>query len=107
MSINNTNGAAPEPGVPIVDFGKFLDGGEDDREYVAMQIDDAFRNAGFVYLKGHGVPREMIMECFEWVTTSFYFICPYLSLPFFIHSLLQHNSTRLTPHPPRTNPSLP
>jgi isopenicillin N synthase-like dioxygenase len=74
MSINNTNNAAPETGIPIVDFSKFLNGEKEEKEFVARQIDDAFRNAGFVYLKGHGVPKETVEECFEWVIISRLFL---------------------------------
>jgi hypothetical protein len=53
--------------VPIVDFGKFLNGTQDDKREVARQIDDAFQQMGFVYLKNHTVPKEKVAECFQWV----------------------------------------
>ncbi|ORY09734.1 thymine dioxygenase [Clohesyomyces aquaticus] len=71
--------------IPIVDFGKFLSGGKEEKELVARQIDDAFRNVGFVYLKGHGVEREMVERCFEW------------SKKFFA---LPSETKLLAPHPP-------
>jgi isopenicillin N synthase-like dioxygenase len=54
-------------GIPIVDFGAFLSGSEEAKEQIAKQLDDAFRDVGFVYLKNHGVSREVVEECFEWV----------------------------------------
>lgn len=56
-----------ELNIPIVDFGKFLNGGKDEKEHVAREIDRAFREVGFVYLNGHGVENEMVERCFEWV----------------------------------------
>jgi isopenicillin N synthase-like dioxygenase len=53
--------------IPVVDFGKFLHGTEQDKKEVAGQIDDAFQNVGFVYLKNHGVEKKLVQECFEWV----------------------------------------
>ena len=53
--------------IPIVDFGKFLSGGKEEKEDVGRQIDDAFRNVGFVYLKNHGVDKKKVESCFEWV----------------------------------------
>lgn len=53
--------------MPLVDFGPFLHGSDDDKKAVAAQIDDAFRNVGFVYLANHGVPGERVDECFKWV----------------------------------------
>lgn len=59
--------AAP---IPIVDFGKFLYGSDEERKRIAGDIDDAFRNVGFVYLENHGVPKDKVDECFEWVCVS-------------------------------------
>jgi isopenicillin N synthase-like dioxygenase len=53
--------------IPIVDFAKAASGTKEEKEKIASQIDEAFRNVGFVYLKNHGVPRETVDECFAWV----------------------------------------
>jgi isopenicillin N synthase-like dioxygenase len=53
--------------IPLVDFAKAVGGTKEEKGKVARQIDDAFRNVGFVYLKNHGVPLEMVGECFDWV----------------------------------------
>jgi hypothetical protein len=60
------------PPIPIVDFGAFLKGSKAEKEDVARQLDDAFRNVGFVYLKNHGVAKELVDECFEWVCNVYY-----------------------------------
>jgi isopenicillin N synthase-like dioxygenase len=57
--------------IPIVDFGAFLKDTQEEKEQVATQIDNAFRTAGFMYLKNHGVPRSMIEECFSWVSIPY------------------------------------
>jgi len=54
--------------IPIIDFGAFLDGGKKEQERVAREIDEAFQNQGFVYLRNHGVKRELVEECFQWVS---------------------------------------
>jgi hypothetical protein len=54
--------------IPIVDFAPTTTGTQAEKEHVAQQIDDAFRTAGFVYLKNHGVSRDKVAECFEWVS---------------------------------------
>jgi isopenicillin N synthase-like dioxygenase len=53
--------------IPIVDFGKFQSENYGDKREVALQIDEAFRNVGFVYLKNHSVPLSIVEECFRWV----------------------------------------
>jgi isopenicillin N synthase-like dioxygenase len=54
--------------IPVVDFAKTMNGTREERENIAQSLDDAFRNVGFVYLKNHGVPPEMVNECFDWVS---------------------------------------
>ncbi|KAF2259939.1 Clavaminate synthase-like protein [Lojkania enalia] len=77
-----TNKISP---IPIVDFRKFLQGGSKEKRQVAKEIDDAFRNVGFVYLKGHGVERDIVRQCFEWSKKFF-------DLPL--------EKKMLAPHPP-------
>jgi hypothetical protein len=56
--------------VPLVDFGKFLNGSQTDKKQVSGEIDSAFRNVGFVYLQNHGVSQERVEKCFDWVSTA-------------------------------------
>lgn len=63
---------AAVPAIPIVDFSAYTSDQHSDhdlaaRTEVARQIDKAFRTAGFVYLKNHGVPQDQVERCFEWV----------------------------------------
>jgi len=53
--------------IPLVDFGQYLHGSEEEKIAAATAIDSAFRNVGFVYLTNHGVPQDAVDECFEWV----------------------------------------
>ena len=59
------------PTIPIVDFAPFITGSRQDQIKTAAEIDEAFRDVGFVYLQNHGVPTEKVEQCFQWV--SFYF----------------------------------
>ncbi|KAF2663442.1 thymine dioxygenase [Microthyrium microscopicum] len=71
--------------IPIVDFGKFLNGSKAERQEAAFEIDAAFRNVGFVFLKNHSVAREKLIDCFKW------------SKRFFD---LEEEVKMLAPHPP-------
>jgi hypothetical protein len=57
-----------------VDLGKFLNGTEEEKNEVAKEIDKAFCTVGFVYLRNHGVARELVEECFAWVCVIPFFL---------------------------------
>lgn len=71
---------AAAPAVPIVDFSAYTRDQHDldARTQVARQIDEAFRTVGFVYLRNHGVPREQVERCFEWVRSPIAYIHIYV-----------------------------
>lgn len=46
--------------IPVVDLGKFVNGDEDQRKEFVAEIGDAFHNVGFVGVKNHGVPKDLI-----------------------------------------------
>ncbi|KAA8912876.1 hypothetical protein FN846DRAFT_897413 [Sphaerosporella brunnea] len=50
--------------IPLIDFGMFLNGGEADKKAVVQGIIDGFKNAGFLYLKNHGIPKETVSKVF-------------------------------------------
>ncbi|KAK0968850.1 hypothetical protein LTR91_016576 [Friedmanniomyces endolithicus] len=52
----------PMETLPIIDFSPFLlpTSTPQERRDVAVELDQACRNAGFFYLKGHGVPRDLL-----------------------------------------------
>ena len=43
--------------VPVIDFAPFLHGGKEGKAKVAAEIRAACEDTGFLYLRGHGVPR--------------------------------------------------
>ncbi|KAK4902351.1 hypothetical protein LTR27_001255 [Elasticomyces elasticus] len=47
---------------PVIDFAPFSSATStlDDKRAVAFKLDEACRNSGFFYLKGHGVPQDML-----------------------------------------------
>ena len=53
--------------IPLVDFGQYLHGSDEEKIAAAAAIDSAFQNVGFVYLTNHGVPQDAVDKCFEWV----------------------------------------
>ena len=54
-----------DAGIPIVDFGAFIDGSK--KQEVADAMLDSFKTYGFVYLKNHGLPQDKIDAMFTWV----------------------------------------
>lgn len=49
--------------IPVVDFSRYRDGSNP--LSVAKEIRWAFSNVGFIYLKGHGIPRELTNGAFS------------------------------------------
>jgi isopenicillin N synthase-like dioxygenase len=50
--------------IPLIDFTPFREGGPAGRQAVARQIAEACERIGFFYLKGHGVPEQVLDETF-------------------------------------------
>lgn len=51
--------------VPVIDFATFRNGDEAEKQAVARQIKEAFRDIGFIYLRNHGIPQELIARAFN------------------------------------------
>lgn len=49
-----------QPGIPVVELSRFVDGDEAQRRLVGEQIDDACRSVGFFTIIGHGLDPEVI-----------------------------------------------
>ncbi len=49
-----------EKGIPTVDLSKFVDGTPAERKEFAQALGKAFHEVGFVAVKNHGVPQELI-----------------------------------------------
>jgi isopenicillin N synthase-like dioxygenase len=50
--------ATKATGIPVVDFAPFLQG--TGMESVSSQMVHAFKNVGFVYIKNHGIPQNVV-----------------------------------------------
>ena len=48
--------------IPVIDFGPFLQGEESDRDRVAQEIYQACSTIGFMYLRNHGIPVELLQQ---------------------------------------------
>lgn len=46
--------------IPVVDLDKFVNGNEEQRNEFVQEIGDAFHKVGFVGVKNHGVPTELV-----------------------------------------------
>jgi len=51
--------------IPIVDFSRFREAASIERKRVSTEIVSAFKESGFVYLSGHGIPPATIQKTFE------------------------------------------
>ena len=69
----------------LIDFSAFLSGDANTKKQTADAVLKGFQNAGFVYLKNHGVRKELVEECFAWSKKFF-------DLPL--------ETKMLAPHPP-------
>jgi isopenicillin N synthase-like dioxygenase len=51
--------------IPTLDMAPYLNGAPGGREAVAAHLDEISRTVGFFYLKGHGIPLEVIDRLFD------------------------------------------
>ena len=51
--------------VPIIDIAAFLSGTLEDKRRVAAEVGRACEEIGFLIVKGHGVPRELVTQMYE------------------------------------------
>ena len=50
--------------IPLIDFKVFVDGSEGDRQKIANNVCNACIHVGFLYIRNHGVPEELIERIF-------------------------------------------
>lgn len=50
--------------IPLISFDGFVSGNEETRQAVAQAVLAGFQNAGFIYLKDHGIPKSMVDKSF-------------------------------------------
>ncbi len=58
-------------GIPIVDLQAEGFADELMADGQVQKLYKAFKDIGFVYVKGHGIPDEVVHEAFEWVCYTF------------------------------------
>ncbi|PFH60666.1 hypothetical protein XA68_10578 [Ophiocordyceps unilateralis] len=51
--------------IPLIDFAKFTDGSPDEKLATARAILDGFKSAGFIYLKNHPIPADVLRRTFS------------------------------------------
>jgi isopenicillin N synthase-like dioxygenase len=51
--------------IPLIDFDPFLNGTDEDRRRVSLEIGDACRNVGFFYLSNHGISSSIIQNVYQ------------------------------------------
>lgn len=68
---NPTTMTAIKNSVPTVDLSQFVNGSEADKQAFVQQLGDAFHNIGFVSVKNHGIPQELIDEFYKHVNGFF------------------------------------
>jgi hypothetical protein len=51
--------------VPIIDVAPFLSGSPEDKRRVAGEVGGACEEIGFLIVKGHGVPRELVNQMYD------------------------------------------
>ena len=51
--------------VPIIDIAPFLAGTLEDKRRVAAEVGRACEEIGFLIVKGHGVPRELVTQMYD------------------------------------------
>ncbi|HUO64072.1 MAG TPA: 2-oxoglutarate and iron-dependent oxygenase domain-containing protein [Terriglobales bacterium] len=55
----------PIRSVPIIDIAPFLSGSPEDRRRVAAEVGRACEEIGFLIVKGHGVPGELVDQMYD------------------------------------------
>jgi len=51
--------------IPLIDFSQFLHGTPSERKAAAQAILSGFQNAGFIYLKNHSIPLDVVKHTFS------------------------------------------
>jgi isopenicillin N synthase-like dioxygenase len=57
--------------IPVVDLSTFTNGSESDRKAFVYELGRAYEDVGFVAVKNHGIPDELIDELYRYVKEFF------------------------------------
>lgn len=58
--------------IPVIEFGLFRKGNPIEKQRVAEDVLQAFKNVGFVYLADHGIPQSQVDTVFDLVISYWY-----------------------------------
>ncbi|MEO1513699.1 MAG: 2-oxoglutarate and iron-dependent oxygenase domain-containing protein [Bacteroidota bacterium] len=61
----------PDRAIPVVDLSQFVEGTPEERQAFVQQLGDAFHEIGFVGVRNHGIPKDLI-EGFYGAAKSFF-----------------------------------
>ncbi len=57
--------------IPVVDLGEFLSGDPEKKKAFVNQLGNAYEEVGFVAVKNHGIPGELIADLYKYVQQFF------------------------------------
>lgn len=57
--------------IPVVDLAAFTQGSESDKKSFVYELGRAYEDVGFVAVKNHGIPEELIDELYKYVQAFF------------------------------------
>ncbi len=57
--------------IPVVDLAKFTKGHPDERKEFVYELGRAYEDVGFVAVKNHGIPEDLIDELYRYVKEFF------------------------------------
>src|SRR5512138_3006290 len=57
--------------IPVVDLSTFTNGSESDRKAFVYELGRVYDDVGFVAVKNHGIPDELIEELYRYVKEFF------------------------------------
>jgi isopenicillin N synthase-like dioxygenase len=57
--------------IPSVDLSKFTKGSKEERQQFVEELGKAYEEVGFVAVKNHGIPQDLIDELYQYVKEFF------------------------------------
>jgi isopenicillin N synthase-like dioxygenase len=57
--------------IPVVDLAEFTSGNEENKKAFVQKLGKAYEDVGFVAVKNHGVPDDLIMDLYKYVQEFF------------------------------------
>jgi isopenicillin N synthase-like dioxygenase len=58
--------------IPLIHFETFLNGTDEDRKKVSLEIGDACQNVRFFYLSNHGISSKLIQRVYQQAERFFF-----------------------------------